>query len=250
MITLEQGIEAFCSGFTYTRSFTHPYIYQRTDTFWQMKDGPRQSGDRRGSEVITTLHDPEQVINFMKGLQGDRLFLCVMHDVATPEAPIIKSFKASGCRLMRREPMMVKALDTIEPLTGPYPVTRIVDAEGEEKITNAARTRQILPEHVHDGDADLRLFAAWDGETPVGWVKSIRATKDHTWVSNMFVKSEYRRQGIGRSLMSAMLQSDQHYRFTHSVLLASQAGTKLYETLGYERIGTLLLLDPKLALAQ
>ncbi len=247
MITLEQGIETFCSGFTYTRSFTHPYIYERTDAFWQMKDGPRKSGDRRASEVITTLHDPEQVLTFLKSLKGDRLFLCVMLDVATPEAPIIKSFKAAGCRLMRREPMMVKALDKIEPLTGSYPVTRIVDAEGEEKITNAARTRQILPEHVHDGDSDLRLFAAWDGETPVGWVKSIRATKHHTWVSNMFVKSEYRRQGIARSLMSAMLQSDQQFGFTHSVLLASQVGTKLYESLGYERIGNLLLLDPKRA---
>lgn len=250
MITLEQGIEAFCSGFTYTRSFTHPYIYERTDDFWQMKDGPRESGDRRASEVITTNRDPEQVLNFLKSLHGDRLFLCVMHDVDTPEAPILKDFKAAGCRLMRREPMMVKPLDSILPMPGSFPVTRIVDAEGEQRMATAARTRQILPEHVHDGDADLRLFAAWDGDEPVGWVKSIRATKESTWVSNMFVKPEYRRRGIGRSLMTAMLQSDQQFGFKQSVLLASQAGTMLYETLGYERIGTLLILDPKRGLTQ
>ncbi|MBC8066541.1 MAG: hypothetical protein H7Y17_17050, partial [Chlorobia bacterium] len=113
MLSLEQGIDAFCSGFSFTRSFTHPYEVHRTGNFWQMKDGPRTRGDRRTSEVVTTEHDAELVLSHLKGIDGERLFLCVLHDVDAPEQPIIDGFKSLGFRLMNREPMMVKNLDSI-----------------------------------------------------------------------------------------------------------------------------------------
>ncbi len=248
MVSLEQGIDAFCSGFGYTRSFTHPYEVHRSGDFWQMKDGPRKKGDRRASEVVTTYLDAEKTLAYLRGLQGDRLFLCVLHAVDTPEEPILQDYKGLGCRLLRREPMMVRPLANLPDLPGPFPIHRVVDAEDAAKVAKAARTKQILPKDVHDGDAQLRLFAAWEGEKPVGWVRSIRTSPESTWVSNMYVNPDYRRQGIGRSLMAAMLQDDQRHGCQQSILLASQTGTLLYETLGYERIGTLLLLDPKAAL--
>lgn len=248
MITLEQGIDAFCSGFSFTRSFTHPYEVVRTGNFWQMRDGPRKKGDRRSSEVVTTEHDAELVLSHLRGIEGERLFLCVLHDVHTAEQPIIDGFKSQGCRLTNREPMMVKALNSIPGISEPCPISRVVDADRAAAIAKAARSKQILLPDIHDGEADLRLFAAWDGETPIGWVRSIKTSTESAWVSNMFVKQDYRRRGIGKSLMVAMLRDDQRYGFKQSVLLASHSGTLLYETVGYERIGTLLLFDPKLAL--
>lgn len=245
MISLEQGIDVFCSGFSYTRSFTHPYEVHRSGEFWQMKDGPRKKGDRRASEVVTTCLDAARTLTYLHSLEADRLFLCVLYAVDHPEEPILRAYKELGCRLLRREPMMVRTLANLPELTGPFPIRRVTDSEDAGKVAKAARTKQILPKDVHDGDSDLRLFAAWNEENPVGWVRSVRTSPESTWVSNMYVNADYRRQGIGRSLMAAMLRDDQRHGYRQSVLLASQAGTLLYETLGYERIGTLLLLDPK-----
>lgn len=245
MITLEQGIETFCSGFTYTRSFTHPYIYERTDAFWQMKDGPRKSGDRRASEVITTSLDAARTFEFLRGLTGDRLFLCVLLPTNQDETPIIADYKAHGCRLMNREPMMVRDLENLPLVKGPFPIRRITDVENADRVAQANRTKQILSKDLHESDANLRLFAAWRGRDPVGWVRSIRTSAECSWVSNMFVKKEFRQQGIGKSLMAHMLADDAKYGFQQSVLLASHTGTLLYDSLGYQRLGTLLLFDPK-----
>ena len=248
MLSLEQGIDVFCSGFTYTRSFTHPYEVHRSGEFWQMKDGPRNKGDRRASEVVTTCLDAEKTMAHLRSLEGDRLFVCVLHPVDVSEESVLRGYKALGCRLLRREPMMVRWLTSLPDMPAPFPIRRVASAEDAAKVAKAARTKQILPKDIHDGDANLRLFTAWEGETPVGWVRSIRTSPESTWVSNMFVSSDYRRQGIGRSLMATMLQDDRRYGYRQSVLLASQTGTLLYESLGYERIGTLLLLDPKAGL--
>src|SRR5205823_1132546 len=103
---------------------------------------------------------------------------------------------------------------------------------------------QILPEHLSEEDRVCRLYAAFQNDKPIGWVRSIRTHPDCAWVSNMFVNPEHRRKGIGRTLLSAMLDDDAHFGVRWSVLLSSLTGAMLYPHLGYHEQGMLLLFSP------
>ena len=78
----------------------------------------------------------------------------------------------------------------------------------------------------------------------VGWVRSI-VVDDMTWCSNMFVIAKFRRRGIARAMMCRMLRDDGDHGAKLAVLLASHTGAKLYDAVGYEQIGTLLVFMPK-----
>jgi predicted acetyltransferase len=65
------------------------------------------------------------------------------------------------------------------------------------------------------------------------------------WVSNMFVEPDYRRRGIGRSMLARMLRDDRGRGATRSVLLASHTGAMLYPHVGYETLGELLCYTPR-----
>jgi predicted acetyltransferase len=60
----------------------------------------------------------------------------------------------------------------------------------------------------------------------------------------MFVQSAYRRQGIARALLSRMLADDRDAGAAANVLLASHTGSKLYQSVGYETLGTLYMFTP------
>ena len=66
-----------------------------------------------------------------------------------------------------------------------------------------------------------------------------------SWCSNMYVKADYRRRGIGRALMAKMLRDDRKYGSQLAVLTASHTGALLYPRVGYREIGTLLVYTPK-----
>ena len=125
-----------------------------------------------------------------------------------------------------------------------FPVRRITTAQDAELVAKAARSKQILPQHLTNDDSACRLFATFHGDVPVGWVRSIRTHPECAWVSNMFVNPDFRRKGIGRSLLSAMLDDDARLGVNWSVLLASLTGAMLYPRLGYVQQGLLLLFCP------
>lgn len=75
----------------------------------------------------------------------------------------------------------------------------------------------------------------------------MRAGVGCNWVSNLFVHPDYRRRGIGKSLMSTMLNEDADYGVKYSALLASKTGALLYPHLGYEQHGVLLIFTPRRA---
>ena len=92
-------------------------------------------------------------------------------------------------------------------------------------------------------DAEIRLYEARVGKKSVGWVQSVKAGRD-AWVANLKVLPSHHRRGLGRALMAALLSDDARLGRRRSVLLASHAGAMLYPQLGYQRIGTLMLLMP------
>ena len=112
------------------------------------------------------------------------------------------------------------------------------------KVVQAARAKQILPEHLV-AEAPLRCYAGLVDGAPVGWVSSVDLD-GISWCSNMYFKAEYRRRrGIGRALMAKMLRDDRKYGSQLAVLTASHTGTLLYPRVGYREIGTLLVYTPK-----
>jgi predicted GNAT family acetyltransferase len=59
-------------------------------------------------------------------------------------------------------------------------------------------------------------------------------------VQALHTHKDFRRRGIATALMHHLLDADAAHGATHSVLMASHSGARLYPSLGYQRIGTLL----------
>ena len=104
----------------------------------------------------------------------------------------------------------------------------------------------VARELLQPGDQDIRMYAPFDGDRAVGWVSSVRGTSGVRYVSSAYVFESHRRQGIGRALMSCMLDDDAAFGTRHSVLTSSVAGRTLYPSLGYEQIGLMkIFVAPK-----
>lgn len=245
-ISLQEGIVAFGRGFTFTRSFTHPYELVRVGPVWVLRDRPRTSGDERAREVLVTGLDPEVAAPHVeKAANGRRFFLCAIEGMETDFLALSEAYKRLGYRLMRREPMMVRSLEDVAPIEGPFPIVRVRDMDLAVQAATAAGSRLILEEHLARDDAPLRLYVARDGDQLAGWVRSVKAGPHNTWVSSMMVRPEYRRRGVARSLMTHMLADDARLGYQNSVLLASQTGAKLYQSVGFRQIGLLQLFAPR-----
>ncbi|HJP84223.1 MAG TPA: GNAT family N-acetyltransferase [Fimbriimonadaceae bacterium] len=245
---LERALDCFCAGFSYTRSHTHKCVVDRTRLGRRMHDAPRKSGKCRIEEFVTSCLDADEVSADIASLDAERFVVSAVRPVGVPEKPVKESFLNAGFRMLRSEPLMVRRLtDPPSTVTSPYRVAKVQSVLEVDAIAEFSRTRQILDADLHSENPNLRLFAAWDGQYPTGWVRSVRADKDATWVSNLFVQPDYRRKGIGSALMTSMLQDDFDRGFEWSVLLASNAGAQLYPNLGYQQIGilTMFMRTPK-----
>jgi GNAT superfamily N-acetyltransferase len=240
-VDVGRAIQAFGAGFSFTKSFTRPFVFVPLGPLWLLRDAETRKENRRQEAVVFDVEPAAAHRTITESSEADNPFVCAIRRLSDSEQPIVDGWKALGYRLLGREALMFKPLNEVPRFEGPFPVRRIESWEEAQVLNKAAGSRQILPENI--GKDALRLYGAWEGAKPVGWVRSISCGED-AWVSNMYVRSEYRRRGIGRSLMSAMLFDDRRLGFENSVLLASVAGSKLYPCLGYEKIGELALLCP------
>jgi GNAT superfamily N-acetyltransferase len=240
---LRRAIEIFVRGFAFTRSFTHPYVAERVGPLWVVRDGPRKRHtDYRREEWVAHRVAPAEVERIARRHTRGGYAICAIRAPDEPDGPLRAAYKALGYRLGTTEPMMFHSLSRIPRLPEPVPIQRVTTPDLAQSLAKAARGRQVLPEHFAS-DSPLRQYVALDGTKPVGWVRSITAGKA-TWVSNMFVRPDYRRRGIGRSLLARMLRDDRSAGATCSVLLSSHTGAMLYPRVGYQRIGELLLFTP------
>ncbi|HZT43290.1 MAG TPA: GNAT family N-acetyltransferase [Chthonomonadaceae bacterium] len=245
LLPIPQALEVFLRGFSTTRSFIRPYLVSQIDSsLWLLADPPSASGPQRTVEAITYNSDPEAVVQTLQNLNLPRYALCVLVEDAAAVPETCTAYKQLGYRFHGREPLF--ALDIGRRVRfNSYDVRRVIDAANAEKVAKAARARQIFPEHLTEADSICRVYAAFDGDTPIGWARSIRTHPDYSWVAGLFVQPSYRRQGIGRTLMSTMLDDDARYGVKWSVLTASSAGAKLYPHLGYVERGLLLIFSPR-----
>jgi GNAT superfamily N-acetyltransferase len=242
---LDRATETFARGFSFTRSFTHPYLVERVGPLWVVRDGPRKnSKDYRREEWIAHGADPIEVDRMARKNARGRFAICAICAIDDSDVPLREGYKSLGYRLGVTEPLMVHRLTRIPNPKSPARVKRATTQELADRLAKAARRTQILPEHLSAKYPPMRQYAAMIDGTIVGWVRSIVVGK-MTWCSNMYVVAKYRRRGIGRALMCQMLRDDRANGASEAVLTASHTGAKLYEAIGYEQVGTLLLFTPR-----
>jgi GNAT superfamily N-acetyltransferase len=240
----QTALEAFLRGFSTTRSFTKPYdVTQLNDSLWMLADRARGKLPGRSTEFVTTCAEPAGVLEAIDRQDVGRHALCVLVPSADELPATVAGYKDRGYRYHGREPLFVLDLGN-RVACGDYPTRRVVTAADAEAVRTAARSRQILPAHLVEADSVCRLYAAFEGDAAIGWVRSIRTHPECAWVASMFVAREHRRKGIGRSLLTAMLEDDARFGVRWSVLLASLTGALLYPHLGYEERGLLLVFTP------
>ena len=247
--TIERVVETFVRGFAFTRSFTHPYLPERVGPLWVVRDAPRKNpADYRREEWVPVDVDPAQVDRLARRHTRGRFCVCAALAAGEDDASTRAAYKALGYRLNVTEPLMAHALGRVPRFPEPLPVRRVTTPDLADRLARAARSRQVLPEHLSP-DAPLRQYVALEGDRPVGWVRSIvvptAGGRTTTWVSNMYVEPAYRRRGVGRSLLARMLRDDRSHGSALSVLSASHTGALLYPLLGYETIGELLVFTPR-----
>jgi len=231
-LEMRRSLEAFVRGFSTTRSLTHPYeVREIGPMVWLLSDAPRAHGAPRNSEVVAYNTPPQVLANVLRVANVGRHALCVMLDTPAPSREVAQIYKDNGYRLLNREPLFV--LDLARRHRFPSDtMRRVVEPQEAKRIATAARGRQVQAEHLIDGDVPIRLYAAFcDGE-PIGWCRSVRTHDDCAWVSNLFVQPNHRGRGVGRGLMTAMLDEDERFGIRSSVLLASKTGTRLYPPWG------------------
>ena len=242
-VLMQRALEVFARGFSFTRSFTHPYLASREGPIWVVRDATRKRGTYRREEWIAHGVDAGEIDRVARKNTRGQFGICAICATGESDAGLRADFKGLNYRLNTTEPVMVHRLRRIPRIVNPRPVERVLTAEMADRLNKTTRTRQILPEHLSPG-SPLRQYVALENGEPVGWVQSIEVDSA-TWCSNMHVVPSARRRGIGRALMCRMLRDDRSHGSQLAVLTATHTGALLYTSIGYERIGTLLFYTPK-----
>lgn len=259
-----RAIEVFSRGFSFARSFAHPYLAEcRTPngsgssagTLWVLRDADRRTGTYRKEEWVSHGLAPEHVHTEAESSPWRErartcrstatrggYSACAIHATDEPDRPLRDGFKALGYRLGGTEPFMIHRLRRIPRVAAPAVIRRVRTEAQADRLAKAARSRQILPEHLGEGSPQ-RQYVAMAGDAIIGWVGSI-AVGDATWCQNMYVAPAYRRRGIARAMLCRLLRDDRAAGTVLAVLLASHTGAKLYASVGYAQIGTLLFFTP------
>ena len=239
---IKPAINAFLGGFSFTRGLTHPYLVERIEKVWVLRDAPRRKPPYRNEEWVAYRQPAERVDAIVRRYSRGRFAICAVVGTDDSIEHWRDSYKAIGYRLKTTEPLMVSDLQFVPRFDGPATIERVLTADLADRLNKAARTRQIHPNHLVP-DAPIRQYVALVDQKPIGWVRSI-VVGPSTWCSNMYIAPEWRRKGIARSLLSRMLIDDKRSGATLAVLSASHVGAKLYPAVGYQQIGTLVVLTP------
>lgn len=272
---IEYALEVFVRGFSAEKSRTYPYEHFRSEEWhgretghnhggretgrnhggqlWVMRDAERKNAkDYRKEEWIAYRVPPAVVDAAARQQTRGRYFVCALSADAAGAESLRDGYMALGYRLLATETLFIHPLKRISRAKpgvadgsngkgGSKSITieQVKTTEMAARFGKVTRTRPIPAEKLGK-EAPFRQYVALDEEQIVGWVRSVDAA-DSTWCSNMYVQPTYRRRGIGKVLLTRMLQDDRRLGSRNSVLLSSHAGALLYPHVGYEALGTLFI---------
>ncbi|WP_246673539.1 GNAT family N-acetyltransferase [Mesorhizobium sp. B2-4-14] len=234
----------FVHGYSTGRSRTFPYEASRVGPLWLMRDAERKNPrDYRSEEWV--VHDvaaeEADAIVRQHARPGFAVSVVIANDES--DGPARTAYKALGYRLLRTEGFFVQPLRWIPSPPALVSIERVRTAERAAQLGKIMRRRPIATDLLGDG-APFRQYVAVEGDDIVGRVRSVDAV-GATWCADMYVEPSQRRRGIGKALMAKMLHDDQVRGSRCSVLMATHAGALLYPSMGYERIGMLLIFGPR-----
>lgn len=212
-----------------------------------MRDAERKTPKHyRKEEWISFDVSPQEVDAAARRGSRGRYFVCALAVRPEDEEDLRTGYKSLGYRLLATETLFIQRLHSIslrrtasEPS---FVIEQVKSLKMAERFGKATRTRPIRTEQLGK-DATFRQYVALDGDSLVGWVRSVSAV-DSTWCSNMYVRPTHRRRGIGRALLTRMLADDRRHGSKQSVLLSSHTGALLYPHLGYQALGRLFIFAP------
>jgi GNAT superfamily N-acetyltransferase len=241
--SLGEATEVFVRGFASQRSLTHPYLVSRVEELWKLADAPRRrSTGYRSQEWVAVRDDPVRVDRVVRAGREGNFKVCHILAGGDDRAGVVSEYKKLGYRLRVGEPFM-RIAPRVRRAKSPAKISVVGSADEAAELARAAGSRQCSPEQIGDASVARTYVARVEGNI-VGWVRSIRVN-DCAWVSNLEVLPTHRRRGIGRGLMCALLSGDAQASTRWTVLLASSVGAKLYEAMGFETIGELLLFSAR-----
>lgn len=257
MDALGHAIQTFGKGFATIRSVTSPFEFLPHGHAWLLRDQVPSKSNRYQELVVRSNFasdpmEPERVRTMVEAL-GEKACACVLHDLEVEASVVRNAYKAVGFRLITTEPMMALDIDQRATTSIPVHIRRVTSESELESVVKAARRRKVRPGGLIEDDAEIRLFAAWDGDLVVGWLRSVPTERPGcpsggvatTWGADLYVRPSHRRRGLGRQLMSAMLEEDARLGYRKAVCLASHTGALLYPSMGYRQIGLLQLFSVK-----
>ena len=164
---LHHAIEVFARGFCFTRSLTHPYLAERVGQIWVVRDAPRKRGEYRREEWIAYGVTSEEIDETARKHTRGQFAVCAIYGVNESDQLLREGFKALNYRLGGTEPIMVHELKRIPRFDSSVEILRVTTADLAERVNKAARSRQVLPEHLAK-DSPLRQYVALVDDKPVG----------------------------------------------------------------------------------
>jgi GNAT superfamily N-acetyltransferase len=239
---LESAIDVFAAGFAMTKSRTWPYEVVRIGGVRVLRDVERRNPkDYRKEEWIVQDTPPSRVDTLARKHTRGRFFVCPIIRPEESAEELKAAWKSLGYRLLSTEPMFVHTLRRIPKCMAVVDIRLVRSPEDVAEFAKVTRMRPE-PAEVLTDDAYRQYIAVRDDRI-VGWVRSIE-TPSGNWCTNMVVKPEFRRQGIGRALLTRMLRDDRERGAAQCVLLASHTGALLYPHVGYQQCGLLFIFVP------
>ena len=137
--------------------------------------------------------------------------------------------------------MLLEPLDTVPDPVSPAEIGIVRDRDGFDALVDAFAgafevsrelTRQAYSMSFLDHD-ELELFVGHVDDTPVACGLLFQRDRQ-AGVYSIGVVDEYRRQGIGRDMTWAVLETGAKAGCTVGVLQSSEMGRPLYERIGFE----------------
>jgi GNAT superfamily N-acetyltransferase len=238
-VDIREAADVFAHSYVLQRSLARPAEVHRAGPLLVMRDSVPKK-DPRKQEILAFDPDPAANVAAVRAYGPPHHAL----DIFTPneiDLPALKTaYKSLGYRYQAHEPFMV--FDLAQPLSPPKFEVRLATAEEAMALAKADRAPALRPEDIEA--QRIRVFFAERDGRHIGGVRNFRVVDGASYVANMFVAEEHRRRGLATALMTALLLDARELGDRWSVLLASQMGHPLYRSLGYERIGTLHMLNP------
>jgi GNAT superfamily N-acetyltransferase len=247
---IRAAIKVFVQGYCFGRSLTYPHIASQVEGLWFLRDAERTNpADYRKEEWVAFELEAVDVDRIAKQHTRGRYFVCAATAELERGDELRRQYRQLGYRLMTTEPIFIhslKRIPRVEPakqLTTPLRICQVDSLELADRFAKASRSRMMTAEQIAS-DAHFRQYVAVDEDTVIGWVRSVRVA-NCAWVANMHVEQQYRRRGIGSSLLERLLRDDRRHGIRQSVLLASHIGALLYPKLGYKQIGLMYIFAPR-----